>query len=214
MTVTAPGYAPCRALFAEEAPGGPLVARVEMQRAGEIDLVANLGFAPKWSPRLEMFEGGQWRSRESFEGGEWRSRLLPRVIAEDVHLGRTQFRNLWPGTYRVVDAETGVRTEAVDVVAGASSRMDLDLHESREVEVELRDPEERRVTEGRLIVEGAGLETRTWSVDWRPRPTVVRVPGDRPVTIRAEHDELVPDPSAPRVSVAKDLIVELRLVRR
>ena len=201
----APGYARHVRVFEEETPGGRLVAHLEMDRAGALSVAVNLPRDRKWSPHLQrQAKDGSWE--------DWYQRLL----YADVDAGRVAYENLWPGTFRVVDRSSGVRSETVAVRAGDSTaRVHLELSAAESVAIEVVDEHDSFVEGAKVIVEGPDLESQEVSTpefhhygDF----AMVRIPGDREVTVRVEHETLKPAPDLPSVKLVGGRYVRLRLV--
>jgi hypothetical protein len=128
------------------------------------------------------------------------------------------------GRYRARDSLTGIATEAVDVAAGRSVDLTIDLSKAGQVTGRVEGPAEGDWDMATIVVEAPGLVggsvgpwggrmpgqggTRTKiNSDFN-----VRVPGDRPVTIRVTHPMLTaaPDAGSATVTAAGSKVV-LRL---
>jgi hypothetical protein len=125
------------------------------------------------------------------------------------------------GKYRVVESSTGVSTEAVEVRSGGEpARLSIDVSRQGYAKGKVQIPEGAKMADVRILVKGAGLEAKppTGGFDNpapRPMPDgtfMVRVPGDRPVTLVPWHPTLVPAAEGGTAEVTEpreDLVLRL-----
>lgn len=133
------------------------------------------------------------------------------------------FRGLQPGRYRVRDIDAGRSSEAVDVVPGTSpSEVDLDLSHVIRIRGVIETPAGTPARGALVVVEGEGVASHepTWlkgtetaeghyaDKDGRFQLTIDT---SKPVTLRAAHPYLSPDPKLGSVVVRGDE-QEVRLV--
>ena len=172
-TLRSPRTAPCWVWLREETPGGTLIGDLDCERAGALAVVADRARDLEWNPILQTRFGGEWGN------------ALRRGPLEDESVrGRRTWKDLAPGEYRVHDASSGILSEVVRVRAGAEVTAHLDLRSSGYADVSVVDAKHDRVADARLVAEGEDMLPTTWYAwDGRVR---LRVPGDRPVTIRVE----------------------------
>ena len=131
---------------------------------------------------------------------------------------------LKPGRYRLVETMTGVATEAAEVRTGEIATLPpFDLSKQRYARGKVIAPEGTTMRDVRILVEGAGVETPAIGpMDSQvPRAQadgtfMVRLPGDRPVTIRPSHPTLVPAAEGGTAEVVEsrdDLVLRLEAGR-
>jgi hypothetical protein len=199
VLLSATGYQEARAKAVERSPGGPLVGRIELASAGTLlvqvvpaaDAVVDLIGAPP--------PGGP--------GGLAEVNLRPHRVAGSRDLWRLQ--GLRPGAWAVRDLTTGVVSTREEVTPGGTSapaRLDLSRAGIARGRVEVPDGYVRG--EVRVVAEGEGLRFGFGLSDDLPGMPVrsdgsftIRVPGDRPVTLRPSHALLRPAAEGGRVTL-------------
>jgi hypothetical protein len=192
MRASAAGYAPAVAKALVTDAGGFEPLELRMERAGAVRLRLLAPPDGRSNVRLERRgTDGLWTAVESFR---------PRASDDGVdHV----FDGLVPGPYRLRDLHTGLTSETLDLRAGpAAGTLVLDLSRAGWLEGTLELPEVVPPDDVVLTLAGAGLafDDVIWSPsDFAPRRRVgakfrVRIPGDREITVTAEHPRCRPDP--------------------
>ncbi len=141
--------------------------------------------------------------------------------------GTARAEPLQEGRYRVVESTTGVSTEAVEVrPGGVPARLSIDISRQGYAKGKVLIPEGAKMADVRVLVRGEGLTTPNPSVGFsdggiaRPREDgsfMVRVPGDRPVTVVPWHPILTPSSEGGSAEVTEpreDLVLRLVLGAR
>ena len=118
------------------------------------------------------------------------------------------YEGLMPGAFRARDVPTGLVTESIELAAGASADFTLDLRKAGPVTVRLEGPQDAEPTDASIQVVGSGVDRpgQLRGIGEVARVGVnsevkIRVPGDRPVTVKAFHSELVPSPGSETVTL-------------
>jgi hypothetical protein len=210
--VRAPGFSPAGASFARRESDGALAARVDVRSApGSVRLAVRRPVDGRVHARIQKWVESAWESVHSD----------PSLLDPALHEG------LVPGTYRVIDALSGIVGTRREVSGGGPVTLDLDVSKTAEIIVGIDAPPDIDMIPGRLVLFGEGL-TSEEQEDGRaddPEGTRavrlyaaegfrVRVPGDRPVTLRVEHPFLRPAvESGPRMLVAPKDGLRFRMVR-
>ena len=162
---------------------------------------------------------GRWRialERRDAESGAWKVRrrsILDRDATEALAGA------LEPGRYRVRDVLTGLVSIAREIETGSGAvEVLLDLSRAGDVHGRVTAPEGTDLGRSRIDVTGAGIGEREESRVNADGTFILRVPGDRPLTLGPRHPLLVPAEngtatiSAPVSDVALSLVAGPTLV--
>jgi hypothetical protein len=209
VDVAAPGFLRTHARFRWGSPGTMARAVVDLRRTATIvaDVRARAGQKVLVALEAAAADGsGRWGTMQ-YSLPQW----------DDA--GERRLEGVWPGTYRLIERWTGLTHEGIVVTAGEEARVTLDVSDAYEVTGRVRVPDGYDASQAQVASEGRSVDTS--SEYGRGRRVVkdgtftVSVPGGRPVTLRAFHPELDPDPKAGAVVVtAARSDVTLALVER
>ena len=188
---------------------GPLPAIVDLELDSLASLVASVPRAPDARVVVEL-QGwhagiGSWGPTQL----DWGGLTVPNTDA-----GEFRFDGLLPGSYRVRDRLTGLCSPPVEVGPGerlAAARLDLTVLRRVHGRVVVPSPEDLRLV--RILVEARDVDyavnrrATNQRYQWDVAPDhdgrfSVRVPGDRPVILRAVHPLLVPASGAGAVGLS------------
>ena len=210
LLLTAPGFANV-ALDVRPGLASTVDRNVELARAGALD-VTLIGESRSIVVVLDRWDA----DREAWE------RL--NVQTADLGPDAFQFGGLRPGRYRVLEANTRIVSEPVDVMAASAPAVTtLDLTAQATIEGRVGVPSGFDANLARVIVEGLVPGAAPERVRGRPFNISAPVAGSgrfrlsvetgRTVRLRATHPLLRPDPTAPSVAVdAPAHSVVLRLI--
>ena len=191
--VTAPPWLPGQATADAGDGTAPLVFDVVLESGGSLHVPVVLPADKRCRLFLQaQTQDGAWAPTQ-VPGNMVMGNLAPGAD------GILRAEPLKPGRYRLLETLTGVATEAAEVRTGETAKLPpLDLSKQGYAKGRVEAPEGTAMGDVRILLEGAGIEATPVEGGFErqtARPGadgafLVRVPGDRPVTVRPWHPTL------------------------